>query len=367
MATIFKKPGKTTWWITYYHAGSRVRRSLKTRDERIAKKKLVLLEAQLLRGDTAEPSRTPIAPLLVSFCEYLGTVRSRKAYKNDIGYLRGFFGPLCPALVPKRVTPSHTSIRPVAVRTLEEVTPALIDAFITRRLTQDGIAAKTANRLREVLHVMFTYAIRQEGFRSGDPRYPNPVAAVPRRREPAPQIRFLSSASIRTQLELLKDRPLFRAAVATLIYAGLRRDEVLWLTPADVDLDDRMIRVCRKTVADQSWQPKTSRNRRIPISSRLAGYLSEYDSKRNGLWFFPTKRGTRWDPDNFSGRLRKLNRAAGLDWSCLHFRHTFGSHLAMKGESLFKISELMGNSPEICRRHYAALVPEQMRDSVEFG
>lgn len=26
----------------------------------------------------------------------------------------------------------------------------------------------------------------------------------------------------------------------------------------------------------------------------------------------------------------------------------------------------MGNSPEICRRHYAALVPETMHDTVEF-
>ena len=38
----------------------------------------------------------------------------------------------------------------------------------------------------------------------------------------------------------------------------------------------------------------------------------------------------------------------------------------MKGESLYKISTLMGNSPEICRRHYVALVPETMTDSVEF-
>ena len=30
---------------------------------------------------------------------------------------------------------------------------------------------------------------------------------------------------------------------------------------------------------------------------------------------------------------------------------------AMRGESLHKISELMGNSPEVCRRHYAALLP----------
>ena len=40
--------------------------------------------------------------------------------------------------------------------------------------------------------------------------------------------------------------------------------------------------------------------------------------------------------------------------------------MAMKGESLYKISELMGNSPEIRRRHYAALIPEEMRDTVEF-
>ena len=40
--------------------------------------------------------------------------------------------------------------------------------------------------------------------------------------------------------------------------------------------------------------------------------------------------------------------------------------LAMKGESLYKISALTANSPEICRRHYAALVPEAMADTVEF-
>jgi len=38
----------------------------------------------------------------------------------------------------------------------------------------------------------------------------------------------------------------------------------------------------------------------------------------------------------------------------------------MKGESLYKISALMGNSPEICRRHYAALAPESLTATVEF-
>jgi hypothetical protein len=38
----------------------------------------------------------------------------------------------------------------------------------------------------------------------------------------------------------------------------------------------------------------------------------------------------------------------------------------MKGESLYKISTLMGNSPEICRKHYAAILPELLADTVEF-
>ncbi len=61
-----------------------------------------------------------------------------------------------------------------------------------------------------------------------------------------------------------------------------------------------------------------------------------------------------------------MNVLADLSWSCLDFRHTFGSQLAMKGESLYKISHLLGNSPEICRKHYAALIPEEMNDVVEF-
>ncbi len=40
--------------------------------------------------------------------------------------------------------------------------------------------------------------------------------------------------------------------------------------------------------------------------------------------------------------------------------------MAQKGESLYKIAQLMGNSPNICRRHYAALVSEEMQDTVEF-
>lgn len=376
MATLFRR-GKI-WWIDAGVAGQRLRWSLDTTDERIARHKLKKYEYEQLTGDLTLPSVTPLAPFLQTFCEHLETARSHKAYKNDVSYLRTFFGPVCDALQPKStLNRDHVPKKPIKVKdklprrhvqvaTLEDLTPGQIEAHITRRMRLDGISPKTANRLREVLHVMFNHAIRQHAFRALDRRFPNPVDAVGRRREPEQEIRFLTAAQIDEQLKLLANESVLQAMVATYIYAGLRREEALWLTADDVDLEGGMIRIRQKTVNGRTWQPKTGRNRRVPISTALAGYLRSYRPPKPSIWYFPSPCGMRWDPDNFSQTLREINRAAGLPWSCLDFRHTFGSHLAMKGESLYKISELMGNSPDICRRHYAALVPEQMRDAVEF-
>jgi integrase len=105
----------------------------------------------------------------------------------------------------------------------------------------------------------------------------------------------------------------------------------------------------------------------VPISNALQKYLYAYRLRIvPGRWLFPSPVGKRWDGDNFAADLRIANSKSGLNWGCLHFRHTFGSQLAMKGESLYKISTLMGNSPDICRRHYAALLPESLIDAVEF-
>ena len=51
---------------------------------------------------------------------------------------------------------------------------------------------------------------------------------------------------------------------------------------------------------------------------------------------------------------------ARIGWN--PFRHTFGSLLAQGGVSLDKISAWMGNTPEVCRRHYAQFIPRDRRD-----
>jgi hypothetical protein len=81
---------------------------------------------------------------------------------------------------------------------------------------------------------------------------------------------------------------------------------------------------------------------------------------------FPSPDGKRWDPDNVSQDLRMANSQVNLPWGALDYRRTFGGQIAMKGESLYKISTLMSNSFEICRRHYAAVAPDSLVHSVEF-
>jgi len=83
------------------------------------------------------------------------------------------------------------------------------------------------------------------------PREKNPAAAVERYEERAPEISFLTLAQIDEQLNSLADSVKMQAMVATLIYAGLRREELLWLTPDDIDWKAGsygLIRVRAKTV-----------------------------------------------------------------------------------------------------------------------
>lgn len=203
-------------------------------------------------------------------------------------------------------------------------------------------------------------------------------------KESAPQIRFLTLPQIDEQLHALRFKPQLQTMVAVLIYAGLRREELLWLTLDDVDLSRRqgghgLIRIRAKTIDGRHWQPKTKVNQAVSISAALHQYLDRYtppattapDAEAWKLsdgrgWFFPPPNGGWWDPDNFSADLRQANRDAGLQWASLDYRHTFGSQLAQRGVSLYKIATLMGNSPEICRRHYAALCPEAMAAEVDF-
>jgi integrase len=355
------------------------------------------------------PTATPIADVVTAYIAAIRLRKSAKSAQTDVYYLREVFGPICEALrITSRTIGPKSKKRPVLTASgalrrakvieadcFEKIDTSDIVAFINARAQQRKLAPKTLNRYREILHRLFNWAMTQHGVRM--PRDKNPVKAVERHPERAPEIRFLSMDQIAAQLEALADDLKMQAMVSVLIYAGLRREELLWLTTDDIEWNagpHGMLRIRAKTVAGQRWQPKTKRNRAVPISRTLRLYLDKYRlSGIRGTWLFPNSQGGRWDPDNWSSELREINLAKEIVWvedelsgetdtskwtdpltpakrvpyGCLDFRHTFGSQLASSGVSLQKIAVMMGNSPEICRRHYAAVIPESLVDCVEFG
>lgn len=381
MASLIKR-GKF-FSIQWCEGGKVRRKAVGTDSQQIAKEKLRQFESARYRGDDCPlPTRTPIGEVIAAYIEHMKAHRPERSWRRDLSFLREAFGECCPAL---ELTTDRArrcrdlrcpddrrrKLHPICAACFEEITTAAIADMIAERVRARGLAPKTANRYREVVCKVFNWAI--DSTRVKMPAGRNPANKVQRYREPAPEIRFLTLAQIDEQLHALRFRPLMHAMVATLIYAGLRREELLWLQVDDLDRSCRtapngLIRIRAKTINAESWQPKTKINRAVPISRALRSILDRWTPPpTDHNWLFPSPQGTRWHPDNFSADLRETNRAAGLQWSSLDYRHTFGSQLAQAGVSLFQISTLMGNSPEICRRHYAALVPEAMGDVVNFG
>jgi len=105
---------------------------------------------------------------------------------------------------------------------------------------------------------------------------------------------------------------------------------------------------------------KTKVGRYVPLSASLGDGLRDLPEGRIVSEWPADRRGMA----NASDRLiRRLRRALPdipverIKWSA--WRHTFGSLCVQPpiNASLDQVASWMGNSPEICRRHYARFVP----------
>jgi integrase len=389
MASLVQRPGGGSFYIQYRVSGKLKRKCTGTDILQIR-----IFESAQARGQAGDlPTRTPVADVLTGYVEHARIAKKPKSVQTDIYYLRDAFGPICEALrITSRKISGKAKKRPpkpgqdrrrtapvIEASHFEAITTAQISEFITGRMTSRGLAPKTGNRIRDTLSALFSWAMSQRGIRMlGDK---NPAHGVKKYELSAPEIEYLMLEQVAAQLDALADNVQLQAMVATLIYAGVRREELTWLRKDDVELSEGkhgVLHIRAKTVGDEFWEPKTKRNRTVPISSALRHYLDKWRMKAaKGDWFFPTPTGVRWDPDNFALRDTNVSKKIGYmtgpkkdklakPFGCLHFRHTFGSQLAQRGESLYKIATLMGNSPDICRLHYARLATESLIESVEF-
>jgi integrase len=309
MASLVLRPNSPVHYIQFMIAGRARRISTGTEVLQVAKEKLRQFESAQAKGDPLPlPTHTPIGDMVGRYVEHIRSVKTAKSAQTDVYYLRDMFGPICDALtITSRKISAKVKKRPpkagqdrrrkgivIEADCFEQITTANIVGFISGRKISRGLAPKTANRYREILVRLFNWAMTQQGIRMSSDK--NPAAPVDRYKESAPEISFLSLKEIDQQLTALADNAQLQTMVAVLIYAGLRREELVWLTHDDLDLATGtfgMIRVRAKTVDDETWQPKTKKNRAVPVSSHLRRSAGLVRNRLRGLRprFLPVELG----------------------------------------------------------------------------
>jgi hypothetical protein len=145
--------------------------------------------------------------------------------------------------------------------------------------------------------------------------------------------------------------------------AGLRRGEMIGLRWCDIDMRRHLI-----TVQQAVWKgivdsPKSGRGRVIPTTDALDQTLARHRHLRGERVFYDDG-GHPATEKILRGWLAAAQRRAGLPdpTGALHIlRHTFCSHLAMRGAPAKAIQELAGR--RISRRRFATCIHRRQHAS----
>jgi integrase len=146
--------------------------------------------------------------------------------------------------------------------------------------------------------------------------------------------------------------------VRALIATGARPGEVARLEKRHVEMDDGKMS-WRFPPTEHKTGKKTGKDRVIPVNAAIADLVRGKTGK--GPIFRNTKGGI-WTPTGLKtafARLRKQLAKKGIklskDQTMYAARHTFAQRQIAKGVSQNILAEQMGNSPDICWKHYGRL------------
>ena len=147
--------------------------------------------------------------------------------------------------------------------------------------------------------------------------------------------------------------------------AGLRRGEIVSLRWGDVDLVRREIAVRRADWNGIESLPKSGKGRTVELTSRLASALKQHRHQRSERVLCEAD-GTAITAATLSRWMRQATRRAGVKVAeGPHIlRHTFCSHLAMRGAPLMAIKELAGHQDVSTTMGYMHLSPNAKRGAI---
>lgn len=228
-------------------------------------------------------------------------------------------------------------------------------ATLTRTLQRDDLSAKTINNILSVLRTALSHA-EEWGL----------IKTVPRVRWlKVAQSKFAFFDFEQTARLLEHAPPMVVVAVRT----GMRIGEILALKWGDVSLERKQVTVSRSVwwaKGGKAYEAgtKSGKVRTIPLAADALAALASLP-ERNG-YVFTDPAGSQLAPSQVRRLLERVQAAAGVTRTGWHaLRHTFCSHLAMRGVPLPAIKELAGHSTITITMRYAHLAPDHLRQAID--
>ena len=138
--------------------------------------------------------------------------------------------------------------------------------------------------------------------------------------------------------------------------AGLRCGEIMALEWSDVDLQKRQLCVAKSEWKGHVTVPKGGRLRYVPLTVRLMAALKGARHVRGPRVMCETD-GQSLTQKRVQGLMRRIARRAHVKPGVHILRHTFCSHLAMRGAPARAIQELAGHQDLGTTQRYMHLSP----------
>lgn len=190
------------------------------------------------------------------------------------------------------------------------------------------------------------------------------VACVPHGRQlkgVSAEVRFLDFEEADQLLAAAQAEPEWYAMILAGLKTGLRHGELIALRWRD--LGSEHLTVKRALWRGKVGTPKSGKERSVPIHPLLADVLSE--QPRRGELIFCNRDGGHLTSNMTKEPIRRAFRRARLAAAGWHtLRHTFASHLVMRGVPLKVVQELLGHANIQTTMRYAHLTPAMHRDAI---
>lgn len=228
-----------------------------------------------------------------------------------------------------------------------------IERFKAKQL-EAKLKPKTINNQLAVLSRMLNCAVEWE--------YLEAAPRVKWLKAPKPEMTFLEFDEAE-RLVQAAEHGLERLLILTALNTGLRIGELLALRWDDVDFERRQIHVRRSYIRGHVDTPKSGRDRVVPMTADIFASLRSYRHLCGPLAFCNTDGS--YLTDNQTKHLYRACRKAFLDefgWHVL--RHSFASHLVMRGAPLKAVQELLGHATIDMTMRYAHLSPAAKNEAI---